>query len=60
MSNFAMLWASDKDLEIIVRSYAQASGDDPQEALALALKFSSLHKHRANRKERIKTLLGLH
>jgi serine/threonine protein kinase len=60
MGNFAMLWASNEDLEIIVKAYAQASGDDPQDALALALKFSSLHKHRANRKERIKTLLGLH
>jgi hypothetical protein len=60
MGNFAMLWASDEDLEIIVRAYAQASGDDPQAALALALEYSSLHKHRANRKERIKTLLGLY
>jgi tRNA A-37 threonylcarbamoyl transferase component Bud32 len=60
MGNFAMLWASDEDLEIIVRAYTQASGDHPQDALALALEYSSLHKHRANRKERIKTLLGLH
>jgi tRNA A-37 threonylcarbamoyl transferase component Bud32 len=60
MQNFAMLWASDEDLGTIVRAYAQASGDDPQEALALALEYSNKHKHRANRKERIKTLLGLH
>lgn len=60
MRNFATLWASDADIEIIVRAYANESGDDPQKALALALEYSNRHKRRANRKDRIKTLMGLH
>ncbi len=60
MKNFAMLWASDEDMETIIMAYSQASGDNPQEALNLALEYSHQHKHRANRKERIKSLLGLH
>jgi tRNA A-37 threonylcarbamoyl transferase component Bud32 len=60
LNNFAMLWASDEDLKTIVSSYTHASGDAPQQALVLALRCSQGHKHRANRKEEIKSLLGFH
>ena len=60
LDNFAMLWASDEDLKTIMSTYAHASGDSPQQALVLALRGSQRHKHRANRKERIKSLLGFH
>lgn len=59
MQNFAMLWASDADLELILQAYAKQSSDSLQEAIALALKHSKQHKQKAMRKERIKSLLGL-
>lgn len=60
MRNFAMLWASNTDLEIIVRAYAHKSGDAPEAAVSLALQYSEQHKKKAMRKEWIKSLLGLH
>jgi tRNA A-37 threonylcarbamoyl transferase component Bud32 len=60
MNNFAMLWASDEDLKTIVTGYTLASGDPLPEALALALNGSQAHKRKANRKEQLKSLLGLH
>jgi tRNA A-37 threonylcarbamoyl transferase component Bud32 len=60
MHNFAMLWATDADLEAIISAYVQASGDDLRQALRAALDYSRKHKERAMRKERLKTLLRLH
>jgi len=60
MQNFAMLWATEDDLKVIISAYTQASGDTPGHAAALALEYSAQHKARAMRKERLKTLLKLH
>ena len=60
MRNFAMLWAREADLKIIVQAYAQESGDAAEAAVSLALGYSAQHKKKAMRKERIKSLLGLH
>ena len=60
MENFKMLWADDQDLAIIVSAYAKASGEEVSTLVSKAIAFSSAHKARASRKERIKTLLRLH
>lgn len=60
MENFKMLWADDEDLNIIISAYATASGEDASALAEKAISFSNAHKQRANRKERIKTLLHLH
>jgi hypothetical protein len=60
MENFKMLWANDEDLKVILTAYAQASGENAADLIAKAIGFSRAHKVRANRKERLKTLLHLH
>lgn len=57
MRNFAMLWASDTDLETIVGAYAQASGDDAAQAISLAIDYSQRHKAASARKERLKAMV---
>jgi tRNA A-37 threonylcarbamoyl transferase component Bud32 len=56
--NFAMLWASDADLRIILDGYSEVSGLDRESSYQQALAFSQAHKERAERKERIKRMLG--
>lgn len=60
MRNFAMLWATDADLELIIKAYAKASGEDACQALSAALRYSRRHKRRAAIKEQLKSLLRLH
>ncbi|WVN42052.1 lipopolysaccharide kinase InaA family protein [beta proteobacterium MWH-UniP1] len=60
MENFKMLWADDDDLNIIISAYATASGEAATTLIEKAISSSNAHKQRANRKERIKTLLHLH
>ena len=58
MRNFAMLWATDQDLEIIVSAYAQATGFNSKTVCQMALAASQAHKARSARKERLKRWLG--
>lgn len=58
LQNFAMLWASDADLRIVLDGYSEASGLDRESSYQQALNFSQAHKERAERKERIKRMLG--
>jgi len=58
MRNFAMLWATDQDLGIIVSAYAQATGLHSETVCQMALVASQAHKARSARKERLKRWLG--
>ncbi len=54
LENFSKLWASDEDLTIIIKEYAQINHLNEKEALGIALKASQKHKDRKNFKKRLK------
>jgi len=54
IKNFSKLWASDKDLKVIIYEYAMLINEDHEECIALALKYSQAHKNIKKLKKRIK------
>ncbi|HIO96028.1 MAG TPA: hypothetical protein EYG67_04330 [Campylobacterales bacterium] len=54
LENFAKLWATDKDLTIIIQEYAKINNIDEKRALATTLKASQKHKNRKNFKKKLK------
>lgn len=54
LSNFAQIWAGEKELEIIAREYALLNDKDPDEAVELLIQFDRKHKEHINRKKRFK------
>lgn len=56
--NFAMLWAKDKDLRLIIDAYAKVSGLNADAVYQQVLLYSHAHKARSARKEKLKRWLG--
>jgi serine/threonine protein kinase len=54
LENFAKLWASNEDLEMIIKEYTKINKLNELEALNIALKASQKHKNRINFKKRLK------
>jgi U3 small nucleolar ribonucleoprotein component len=54
LNNFSKLWAKDKDLEIIIKRYAQLINMDEKKCLDRALSYSQKHKNKKNFKKRLK------
>lgn len=54
LENFSKLWAQDKDLFIIIESYAKLIEMDVDEAFIIAVKASQKHKDKKNLKKRLK------
>ena len=54
LENFSKLWAKDKDLFLIINSYAKLIKMDVDEAFKIAVKASQKHKDKKNLKKRLK------
>ena len=54
LKNFSMLWAKDRDLEIIIKEYAKIAGLHEEDAIKRALYFSQKLKDFKNMKKRLK------
>ena len=54
LKNFNKLWASDTDLDIIIKEYAKCSNLDEQYCLKKAANYNKKHKRKINTKKRIK------
>lgn len=54
MKNFAKLWISDDDLEIIIKEYSFLLKKDFNKCFSMAKKFSKEHKNKINMKKRIR------
>ncbi|MCJ8297643.1 MAG: hypothetical protein MJK13_01735 [Pseudomonadales bacterium] len=54
MRNFAMLWASDIDLDFIIREYANLAGLEPSKCQQLAQFYNQKNKRLKNFKKRLK------
>ncbi len=50
LKNFAQLWASDDELEIIAREYAKINNRDENEATRLLVEFDKKHKAKIEKK----------
>jgi len=57
LRNFAQLWASKYELEIIAKQYAQLNNQDENEAVKLLLQFDKKHKEKIYRKHKFKALI---
>lgn len=54
LKNFSQIWASEDELEIIARKYAQINNQNEQEAVKMLIKFDKIHKEKINRKLKFK------
>ncbi|MDQ2179777.1 hypothetical protein [Marinifilum sp. D714] len=54
LKNFAQIWASDEELEVVAREYANLNGKNEEEAVKLLIQFDKEHKEKINRKLAIK------
>ena len=54
LKNFSMLWAKDKELEIIIKEYAKVANLQEEDAIKRALRFSQKLKDFKNMKKRLK------
>ncbi|WP_321516484.1 hypothetical protein [Marinifilum fragile] len=54
LKNFAQIWASDEELEVVAREYASLNEKDEDEAVRLLIQFDKEHKEKINRKLAIK------
>ncbi|GAB7086221.1 hypothetical protein JCM15579A_03250 [Marinifilum fragile] len=54
LKNFAQIWASEEELEVVAREYANLNGKDEEEAVRLLIQFDKEHKEKINRKLAIK------
>ena len=54
LKNFSKLWATDEDLTLIMKAYAEVSTIDEKEAVNIALRNSRKHKEKTSFKKRFK------
>lgn len=57
LKNFAQLWASKDELEIIARQYAKLNNQDENTAVQLLIQFDKKHKEKIHRKHKFKALI---
>ncbi|WP_461634109.1 CDP-glycerol glycerophosphotransferase family protein [Labilibaculum euxinus] len=57
LKNFSQLWASEDELEIIAREYAQIYSQNEQEAIDLLIQCDKEHKKKINQKIEMKACL---
>ncbi len=54
LKNFSKLWAKDKDLQTIIKEYAQLMNIDEKKCIDRALVYSQEHKYKKNIKKRLR------